>query len=342
MTLKSRIAFAATAAVFTVATLARGQATAAPAVPATPAPQLSNMNPFPAPDPKNFTATTPSVETVNSFLKQLWGYDPNREWQVEAILKTPAQGVSKVIVYVAEKGVANSKPSGTEFFVLPDGKHAIAGDVISFGATPFADARKTLQERADGPARGAAGKDLMLVEFSDLECPHCKEAQTTMDQLAKDFPGARIVYENFPLTSIHPAAFKAAAYGVCVAQKSSDAFFQYVQAVFATQDGLASATDQTLNNAVTKAGQDSAAIATCASTQATKDAVNASVKLGQDLDVNSTPTLFVNGRALPISGIPYDTLKQIINFQAIQDGVSTGAPATPAAAATSATPPTLK
>jgi protein-disulfide isomerase len=301
--------------------------------PTAPAPQLSDVNPFPAPDPKNFTATTPTVATVNSFLKQLWGYDPNRQWQVEAILKTPAAGVSRVIVYVAEKGSANSKPSGTEFYVLPDGKHAIAGKVVPFGATPFADARKTLQESADGPARGAESKDLMLVEFSDMECPHCKESQSTMKQLGKDFPGARIVYENFPLASLHPAAFKAAAYGVCIAQKSDAAFFQYVQAVFDTQDQLVTAPDQTLNNAATKAGQDSAAIATCAATQATKDAVDASVKLGQDLDVNSTPTLFVNGRPLPIAGIPYSTLKQIINFQAIQDGVSTGAPATASTAA---------
>ncbi|MHB1021058.1 MAG: DsbA family protein [Acidobacteriaceae bacterium] len=341
MTLKSRIAYAVTAAVFTVATFAYGQATAAkPAEPAAPAPQLSNLNPFPPPNPKFFTAASPTVDTVNSFLKQLWGYDPNREWQVEAILKTPAEGVSKVVVYVAQRGAANNKPAGTQFFVLPDGKHAIAGTVIPFGATPFADARKILQERADGPAHGSASKDLMLVEFSDLECPHCKEAQATMNQLVKDFPGARIVYENFPLVSIHPEAFKAAAYGVCVAQKSNSDFFQYVQAVFDTQEGLTpAAADTTLNNAVTKVGLDSATIAACANTQATKDAVNASIKLGDDLYVDSTPTLFVNGRPLEIAGIPYETLKQIINFQAVEDGVSTGAAATPV---TSSAPPSLR
>ena len=53
--------------------------------------------------------------------------------------------------------------------------------MIPFGATPFADIRKTLQASADGAARGATGKDLLLVEFADLQCPHCKEAQGTMD-----------------------------------------------------------------------------------------------------------------------------------------------------------------
>lgn len=40
---------------------------------------------FPAPDPRNFTASSPSVDTVNSFLHALWGFDENRIWSVAAI-----------------------------------------------------------------------------------------------------------------------------------------------------------------------------------------------------------------------------------------------------------------
>jgi protein-disulfide isomerase len=202
----------------------------------------------------------------------------------------------------------------------------IAGDgVVPFGATPFAALRKTLEEKADGAARGAASKDLLLVEFADLECPHCKEAQPTMDQLAKDFPNARIVFQSFPLTQIHPFAFKAAAYGYCVEQQKNDAFFTYAAAVFDTQSGLTAETgDTTLKNAVTKAGLDPAAIDACAATQATKDKVNASIKLAEDSGVNQTPELAVNGHLLPISQIPYETLKKIITYQAQLDGVSTG------------------
>lgn len=307
------------------------------AKPATPPLQLQNLepgaapkDPFPPANQKYFTATSPTVETVNSFLKSLWGYDPNRIWRVEAIQKTQAPDVAKVIVFVSDK-TANAKVQSTAFFVTPDGKHAIAGDtVIPFGAAPFADARKTLEARADGAWHGAANKDFMLVEFADLECPHCKDAQGTMNQLAKDFPNAHIVFQSFPLTEIHPYAFKAAAYGYCVQKQNNDAFFQYADGVFNTQSGLTAETaDETLNNAVKQAGLDPAAVSTCANSQATKDQVNASIKLAQDLGVDQTPMLAVNGHLLPISAVPYETLKTIIAYQAQEDGVSTGAAAPP-------------
>jgi protein-disulfide isomerase len=165
--------------------------------------QTSRPDPFPAVNPKYFTAASPNVDTVNAFLKALWGYDTNRIWRVEAIQNTGAPGVSKIVVFVSDKS-PNAKVQTTAFFVTPDGNHAIAGDgVIPFGATPFAAMRKVLETGADGAARGAASKDLLLVEFADLECPHCKDAQATMDQLAKDFPNARIVFQSFPLVELH-------------------------------------------------------------------------------------------------------------------------------------------
>ena len=319
-------------------------ATATPQKPAAPL-QLQDMgqatkaDPFPPVNPKFFTADSPSVDTVNAFLKALWGYDSNRIWRVEAIQKTMAPSTSRVVVYVSDK-TPGAKVQPTVFFVTADNKHAIAGDtVIPFGATPFADIRKTLQARADGAARGATGKDLMLVEFADLQCPHCKEAQGTMDNLVKDFPNARVVYQSFPIVDLHPFAFKGAAYGYCVQKQKNDAFFVYSAAVFDTQDALTTETgDETLKNAVTKAGLDPAAVDACAATQATKDQVNASINLAQEIGVEQTPMLSVNGHLLPLAGIPYETLKSIISYQASLDGVSTGVTG-PAVGST--VPPTL-
>ena len=84
--------------------------------------------------------------------------------------------------------------------------------------------------RATGAARGAVSKDLEIIEFADLQCPHCKEVQSTLDDIVRDFPKARVVFQLYPLVEIHSSAFKAAAYGVCAQKISDDAFFKYLPA----------------------------------------------------------------------------------------------------------------
>jgi protein-disulfide isomerase len=262
---------------------------------------------------------------VSNFLQANWGYDPDRVWQVQAILKTQVEGISKVVVLIGDK-TGKQKMSALQFFALPDGKHIIAGDeIIPFGAHPWAENRALLQEKADGPYHGAASKDLEIVEFADLQCPHCKDAQANMDKLAVDFPKARIVFQNYPIARLHPAANLAAGYGDCVAKMGgSTAFFQFASAVFDGQEGLATSDGATLtlNSAAAKAGLDPAKVQACATTPATTSDVQASVKLAQTLNVVETPTLFVNGRLIPMGGLPYDTLKKIVQFQVSQDGVA--------------------
>ncbi len=168
------------------------------------------------------------------------GYDPDRIWRVEAIQTTQAAGVSKVVVFVTDRK-PNAKVASAAFFVLPDGKHAIAdaSGVIPFGTTPFAEARKTLQDRADGAYRGSASKDLMLVEFADLQCPHCKRRAgndgppgSGLSQRARRLP------ELLLIVDIHPFAFKAAAYGYCIAKQKNEAFLPYASDVFSKQEAL--------------------------------------------------------------------------------------------------------
>lgn len=294
-----------------------------PAAPSAPAP--SGPPVFPKPDPDNFTASAPTKETINNFLQTSWGYDADRVWQVQAIQKTTADGVSRVVVFVGDKS-GKQKPTAIQFYALPDGKHIIANDeLLSFGDHPYVEARAMIQQRADGPYRGSATKDLEIVEFADFQCPHCKDAQANMDQLAVDFPKARIVFQNYPLEKIHPAAKKAAEYGSCVAKEGgSTAFFQFASAVFEGQEGLSSAdgTTLTLNSAVTKAGLDPAKIAACAATPQTDAAVEASVNLAKDLNIEQTPTLVVNGRQVPIGGAPYDVIKRVIEYQEKLDGIT--------------------
>lgn len=300
--------------------------TAAPAAPTAPTPAAAPT--FPKPDPANFTATAPTKEAINAFLQASWGYDSNRIWQIQAIMKTPVEGVSKVVILVGDKS-GKQKAGALGFFVMPDGKHIIAGDeVLPFGEHPYADYRAEVQQSANGPYRGSASKDLELVEFADFQCPHCKDVQANMDKLATDFPKARIVFQNYPLAAIHPASVKAAEYGVCVNKLGgSGAFFQFANAVFDGQEGLATpdGADLTLNSGVAKSGLDAAAVAkvkTCVADPETAKDVEASVKLAQALNINQTPTLVVNGRQVPIGGLPYETLKQIVEYQAKLDGIA--------------------
>ena len=327
--------------------LAQTAPVAAPAVaPSTPAPKppmivaptmagpvagpvAAPVDPFPKSDPKFFTAKTPTLETVNSFLNHLWGFDSSPAWRVMGIMPTKAAGVSEVIVFLVDTNKPDAKLQRAVFYVLPDGKYAIGqgAGVVPFGADPFAATHDLLKARANGPARGSASKDLLLVEFADLQCPFCAKAQDTMDQIVKDFPGARVVFQQLPLVEIHPSAFKAAAYGVCAQKQSDEAFYKYAAGVFDTQGGLTPTTDDTILKADAKrAGLYADAIAACADTQATKDVVNADIKLGDEAGIVQTPTLSINGRVVSL-GIDYETLKKMIVFQAQLDGVATGAAA---------------
>lgn len=296
------------------------QIPSAPA-PSEPAPAAAPV--FPKPDPANFTAATPTKETVNAFLTVSFGFDENRVWEVWAIQKTQVEGISKVIVLVGDK-TGKQKIMPVQFYALPDGKHIFAGDdIIPFGEHPYAAARAIAQERADGPYRGSAAKNLEIIEFADFQCPHCKAAQANMDKLAVDFPKARFVFQNYPLPQ-HPAAAEAAAYGLCVAKEGgSSSFYTFASAVFDGQEGLETpdGATLTLNSAVSKAGLEPAKIAACAATPAIIAAIDASRKLAEDLTITQTPALLVNGRLIPANA-PYDDIKKIILYQAKLDGVA--------------------
>ncbi len=316
------------ASTFAVALFAGSVAVAQQEPPAAPTPAAAAPATltFPTPDPKNFSADKPTPDDVNAFLKATWGYDPNLAWQTMAIAKTPVAGVSKITVAIGQK--SNPSQGGQlVFFALPDGQHIISQDeIIPFGAHPFDSNRKLLQAEATGPARGAASKDLLIVEFADFQCPHCKDAQPTVEKLMKDFPNAHFVFESFPLPQ-HSEAPKAAAYGVCVQKAAGDAtFFKYVDAVFANQSGLTpEASDATLKDVVTKLGLDPAKIAACAASPVGVDGVKASLDFAHKLEVRETPWIYINGRGVPLGGIQYDQLKAIVSYQAVQDGVTAAA-----------------
>jgi protein-disulfide isomerase len=307
----------------TTSLLAQTDVPAAPAQ-TQPAPNAAAGPEFPKPDPADFTADSPTKEQVKAFLEASWGYDPTREFQIQRIAKTSVPGVSNVVILAGEKG--NKQIASLQFFLLPDGKHIITGgEILPFSDHPFAENRAALMQKANGPSQGSASKNIEIVEFADFQCPHCKDAQATVDKIVADYPNAHFVYQSFPLVRIHSQAFRSAAYGVCVAKLGGDkAFFTYANAVYDGQAGLA--TDEgatlTLNSAVTKAGLDPDKVEACSKTPETKAAIDADIKLAEDLNVNQTPMLAINGRIIPLGGIDYKLLKQVIDYHVAHDGTS--------------------
>lgn len=278
----------------------------------------------PAPKPKSTsTASThvahastdlPSEDEVNGFMHSMFGYDAQLTWKIVSIKPSEAEGLAEVTVQIS----GPQGQSGQRFFVSEDGQHAVVGEIMPFGAHPFQKARLELQEKANGPSRGAANAPVEIVEFSDLQCPHCKEANPTIEKLLTENSNIHFVYQNFPLPS-HNWAEKAAEYGDCVGRASNEAFWKFVDGVFAAQEQItAENADEKLTGIADQSGVKGGDIAACAAKPETQSRVQASIELGKSLDVNSTPTLFLNGRPVGVSGNNYDVLKQLVDFSATE------------------------
>ncbi len=260
------------------------------------------------------SANLPSEDDVNGFLRETFGYDPQLTWKITSIKASKVEGLSEVNVQI-------SGPQGQgaqKFFVAADGKHAVVGDIIPFGKHPFEEIRQALAKKVTGPARGPADAPVTIVEFSDLQCPHCKEANPTIEKLLNENPNIHLVFQNFPLP-MHNWAQKGAAYADCVGKRSNEAFWKFISSVYAAQAEItAENADQKLTDLADKAGVKGPDIAACSTQPETQSRVEASVNLGKALDVNSTPTLFINGRPVGVSGNNYDVLKQLVDYSAKQ------------------------
>jgi protein-disulfide isomerase len=254
----------------------------------------------------------PSEDTVNSFLFQMVGYDPTITWKVNEIRPSEVPGLAEVSVILTTAQGSRQNP----LLVSSDGKHAITGEILPFGAKPFEDARVKLEKGVNGPAKGPAKAPVTIVEFSDMQCPHCQKAAPAVEQLLVQEPEARFVFQNFPLPA-HDWAEKAAGYVDCVGRASNDAVWKFIQKTFDDQANITAANaDEKLKAIATASGANGDEIAACAAKPDTKARIEASIELGKSFGVTGTPTLFINGRNA--SGASVDVQKKIADFQANQ------------------------
>lgn len=247
---------------------------------------------------------------VNEFLRRMFGFNTGLAWTVQAIIPTAASGVTHVVATIG----GQARP--IHLYVLPGGKFAVAGEMVPFGADPFAPVRDILAAKAKGVQRGPATAAVTLAEFSDLQCPFCRNAQPIIDKLVAEIPEARLIFQPFPLPN-HDWARKAAAYAECAGQQKPQAFWDFVNEVYNEQSRItAQNADEKLSQIATGLGLVSAALTACVDSPETYQRIEASIGLGKAVGVTSTPTLFINGRrVVGLTDQPYEQLKAIVLFE---------------------------
>ena len=257
----------------------------------------------------------PSEDAVNGFLKYTFGFEEGTTWKIVKI-QPSSNGLAEVSVVVAQK----EQQSAYKLLVTPDGRHVVVGEVIPFGVKPFDPVRKQLDAGVTGPVKGAATAPVTIVEFSDFQCPHCKDAQPAIEKLLTAHPEVKFVFQNFPL-AMHDWARKAASYADCVARTNKDAFWKFSGDVFEKQTEITlSNSDEKLTALADAAGVKGADVAVCAAKPETDTHVQKSLDLGAAVEVTSTPTFFINGRKISnIAGVPDEVLNKILAFHAKED-----------------------
>ena len=161
---------------------------------------------------------------------------------------------------------------------------------------------------ATGPARGPADAPITIIEFSDYQCPFCRRAEPTVQQVLAEYEGkVRFVFRHFPLDRIHPQARGASEAAACAAEQGK--FWEYHAELFVEGVQLDRAG---LDAVAAKTGLDPAAFKDCVDTRKTQALVEADLKAGEAAGVSGTPAFFING--IPLRGaLPLDDFKKVID-----------------------------
>jgi len=167
--------------------------------------------------------------------------------------------------------------------------------------------RPVVDVPAGGHARGPEDAAVTLVEFSDFDCPHCARLDETISGLLRaQRPDVRVIFKHFPLNSEcnpaaqgtrHPAACLAAIAAECAGEQ--DRFWQYQHSLFAQQGRFQRAE---LVSYARRLELDVGAFERCLDSDAARQRVESDAREGARLGVQSTPTIFINGRR--VEGAP--------------------------------------
>jgi protein-disulfide isomerase len=257
-------------------------------------------------------ASSPSTadlpKRIEDFLRKLYAWGPEFQIKIAPIGAATKANLYEVPVEVTFNGMSDT----AVIYVSKDGRYIFRGDVQQLTADPLASIRQQLHLEGYG-SKGPANAKVVLVEFADFECPSCRQLDSLLREVLPKYPQVRLVFKDFPLEQVHPWAMTAAIAGHCALQKSQDAFWSFHDAVYDNQDMItADNAFSKLNDLAKAAGVDPTTFGACMTDPKTRQTVEKSIAEGKALNINSTPTTFVDGRQFV--GPDPNSLQQYIEY----------------------------
>ena len=141
-------------------------------------------------------------------------------------------------------------------------------------------------------AKGGAGSRVVLVEFSDFQCPFCaRHAKQTLPQIEREYVDTgKVLYvmRNLPLEQIHPDAFRAAAAAECAGDQGK--YWQMHEKLFGNQQALAAAD---LTRYAQETGVDAVKFKQCVDADAHGAKIRQDLTEAQAAGITGTPTFFL-------------------------------------------------
>ena len=195
-----------------------------------------------------------------------------------------------------------------DFLVSKDRKTLVRMTKMDLTKDPYQEVMDKIDIKGR-PVRGNPNAKVTLVNFDDLQCPYCSQAHSMLfPELLKEY-GDRVafVYKDFPLSEIHPWAVHAAVNANCLAAQNGDAYWDFADYIHSNQklisaengrDNQFAALDRTAIVQAAKFRLDTPKLQACLKDPKGEQAVQASVKQGESLEVSGTPTMFINGEML--------------------------------------------
>jgi protein-disulfide isomerase len=255
------------------------------------------------------SSSSPIPKTIEAYLRNLYAFGPETEVHVGEPQPTPIAGL---LVCDVKVKVGGNEETG-KFYVSPDGKYLFRGELSDLTKDAMAETRAMMKLK-DAPYMGDPKASITVVEYSDFECPVCRSLHDVMRGLLPNYPQVRLVFMDFPLEQIHPWARTAALAGRCAYAQNPKAFWTMYDLIYDHQDLIAAGNAyEKMTDYAGQAGLNVDTFKSCLAGPEAAAAVDASVANGRELEIGSTPTVFVNGRR--IVGADPHALENYIKYE---------------------------